>query len=670
MNSNFQNDLMPHGFCIRWSWDLITIYVLSNGLLFLAYMYIGISLMAFARLHNKVSWNPLLWLFSAFIVTCGITHIMEIVTFWQPYYWMDAALKSLTALVSIATVVYIAPRFNMLLHLHTNEDLELINQKLNIEITERKKSHQLLLKLSESINGIVFQFQMFDDGSYVFNYISNSIKDIFDLSPQDVYDDAKNIFKYMHPDDTKQFSDSMKNSSQSMKVWSYECRLVFPEKDTLYLFFQSAPEKIIDGSFIWYGTITNITATKNISRIHHSQKLESIGRLTAGISHDFNNLLTAISGYNEFNKCSAEEFVSVNSDSEDFSKEIISNSIQVEKACSKAANLIEKMLLYCRRNNEESIHNPIMNLNEKLNENLIMLRSMIPSSIIFKSDLDAHILELPELDESNFNQIIMNLYLNASGAIKSKGIIISHTGIIHLDNICNCCQENFYGKFIEISVSDNGSGIDPVVAQRIFEPFFTTKGIGSGTGLGLSVISGIVHNAGGHILLESELGVGTTFKLLFPFEPTIQYRDKQTLAPSKTPHERLAELADSLKNIRVLIVEDNLLNQQVARDFLINAKLHVTVANNGKEALNLLENNSFDIILMDIQMPIMGGIEATKIIRENPKLCKLPIIAMSSGVTFEAQEVYFQNGINDFIAKPINPLQLLSKVKNNLHIID
>ena len=107
--------------------------------------------------------------------------------------------------------------------------------------------------------------------------------------------------------------------------------------------------------------------------------------------------------------------------------------------------------------------------------------------------------------------------VNAADALgNTKGIIKFHTGLIQLNSICSCCQQGFDGKYIEISVADNGLGIDPVIAQRIFEPFYTTKQVGDGTGLGLSVIAGIVHNAGGHVLLESEVGVGTAFRLLFP----------------------------------------------------------------------------------------------------------------------------------------------------------
>jgi signal transduction histidine kinase len=152
-----------------------------------------------------------------------------------------------------------------------------------------------------------------------------------------------------------------------------------------------------------------------------------------------------------------------------------------------------------------------------LNENVKMLRVTIPNTIAFETDLVEQTFDLSNLDETYLNQIIVNLFVNARDAMDGKGIITLKTSISeNINNVCSCCQRNVDGRFVQISVTDNGSGIDPVVAKRIFEPFYTTKQVGDGTGLGLSVIVGILHNAGGHVLLESEVGVGSTFKLLFP----------------------------------------------------------------------------------------------------------------------------------------------------------
>lgn len=255
-------------------------------------------------------------------------------------------------------------------------------------------------------------------------------------------------------------------------------------------------------------------------QLNQMQKLESIGRLTSGISHDFNNLLMAISGYNDLNKLTANDLTqSPFIDVDNTKNEILDNSKQIDIACYKAKKLIAQMLSYCRRDQSEAVENPVFNVNNEIHESLDMIRKMIPSSIKFELNLSDKIIPLRQLDESKFNQIIVNLCVNASHAIAStKGKIQFYTGQADLKGECSCCLKNFEGKFVEVRVSDNGSGIDSAVVKRIFEPFYTTKEVGEGTGLGLSVIAGIVHNAKGYILLESEVGVGTTFRLLFPYE--------------------------------------------------------------------------------------------------------------------------------------------------------
>jgi signal transduction histidine kinase len=255
-------------------------------------------------------------------------------------------------------------------------------------------------------------------------------------------------------------------------------------------------------------------------QLNHMQRLESIGRLTSGIAHDFNNILMAISGYNDLNKYSAQDLSkSTTANLNDIEDDLMGNSKKIDIACRKATKLISQMLSYCRRDQSESIENPVFNVNNELHESIDMLRKIIPSTIKFELNQSDKIIPLKQLDEANFNQIIVNLCVNASHAMAdSKGTIKFYTAQAQLNSVCSCCMESFYGKFGEISVSDNGSGIDPIVAKRIFEPFYTTKEVGEGTGLGLSVIAGLVHNAGGHILLESEMGVGTTFRLLFPYQ--------------------------------------------------------------------------------------------------------------------------------------------------------
>jgi signal transduction histidine kinase len=398
------------------------------------------------------------------------------------------------------------------------KELQMINQNLRVILEEHQKSHQLLQKLSQQVIGMLYQFKMSTEGHFSFPYASHGIKELFELDSEDLYMDIVKLTDRLHPDDLPKVMLSIEKSASNMEMWQAEYRIILPKKGLRYHFGQSMPERQNDGSIIWHGFVMDITESKNIEKFYHLQKLESIGRLTSGIAHDFNNLLMAISGYNDLNKYSAQDLtdhsvVSVNN----IQSDLLENSKQIDIACNKAKKLISQMLSYCRRDQSEAIESPVLNVNNELHESLDMIRKMIPSTIHFDLDLTDKIISLPQLDESQFNQIIVNLCVNAADAIgNTQGKIKFHTGYVELSGVCSCCKREFEGQFIEISVSDSGSGISSDTLKHIFEPFYTTKGVGEGTGLGLSVIAGIVHNAEGYILLESEVDVGTTFRLLFP----------------------------------------------------------------------------------------------------------------------------------------------------------
>jgi signal transduction histidine kinase len=400
------------------------------------------------------------------------------------------------------------------------EELKMINRNLRFILEEHKKSHELLQKLSQQVIGMLYQFKMSVEGNFSFPYTSLGIKEMFELESKDLYFDMVKLTDRVHPEDLPKIMLSVEKSAKKMEMWQVEYRIILPNKGLRYHYGQAMPERQTDGSIIWHGFVTDISETKNIEKFYHLQKLESIGRLTSGVAHDFNNLLMAISGYNTLNMLSAQDLTADQVVSVDnIQHELLDNSIQIERACHKAKKLISQMLSYCRRDQSEAIENPVLNVNNELHESLDMIRKMIPSTISFDLDLTDKIIPLPQLDESQLNQIIVNLCVNAAYAIgDAQGTIKFHTGFVELDGVCSCCKREFEGKFVEIRVSDSGCGINPFVLKRIFEPFYTTKGVGEGTGLGLSVIAGIVHNAQGYILLESKVGVGTTFRLLFSYQ--------------------------------------------------------------------------------------------------------------------------------------------------------
>jgi len=246
-------------------------------------------------------------------------------------------------------------------------------------------------------------------------------------------------------------------------------------------------------------------------QVNQMQKIESISRLTSGIAHDFNNILAAIIGYNQLNKFVAEDCLD-----EQLKEEIFFNTDQVAKASERATELIKKMMAYSRQNptNKEIEIRPTCDV---INDVLDMMRPALTSIFQLYAEVDSDL--TIQIDSTSLHQILTNLIVNARDAMKQGGsVTISLKQVTKQQLVCNACVQKLEGDFIELSISDMGTGIDQKVIDHIFDPFFTTKPVGEGTGLGLSTVSGMVHEAHGHILVESKTtapNTGTTFRLLF-----------------------------------------------------------------------------------------------------------------------------------------------------------
>jgi signal transduction histidine kinase len=259
--------------------------------------------------------------------------------------------------------------------------------------------------------------------------------------------------------------------------------------------------------------IEEIERNKNLNQqVLQMQKMESLSRLTSGIAHDFNNILSAIIGYNQLNKFAGEDCTD-----ESLKEEIIFNTEQVSKASERAVNLIKKMMAYSRQSTTNT-EIEVKPTHEVIDEVLVLVRPALTSKFQLNAEIDSEL--TIQIDSTSLHQILTNLIVNARDAMKQGGsITVALKQVKAHELVCNSCVQKHEGEFIELSVADNGTGIDKEIVTHIFDPFFTTKKVGEGTGLGLSAVSGMVHEAEGHIIVESiteVLNTGTTFRLLFP----------------------------------------------------------------------------------------------------------------------------------------------------------
>lgn len=362
-----------------------------------------------------------------------------------------------------------------------------------------------------------------------------------------------------------------------------------------------------------------------------AQKMEAIGHLAGGVAHDFNNLLTVVSGYGEL-------LLQVLSPT-DPNKELVEPILE---AAEKASGLTKKLLAFSR----QSVLNPkIVDLNEVVGESEKMLRRLIGEDIVFQLELEARPCYV-KVDPGQLEQALMNLCINGRDAMPGGGNLLLRTSL----------QDPDLG-LVALEVRDTGDGIRPEIKERIFEPFFTTKSPGKGTGLGLATVYGFVQQSGGQIGLESQLGQGTSFKILLPVVDSLG---------SETPAQDLAQ-SPQLGEELILLVEDQEALRSMLTMALQKAGYSVLQASQGVDALgvwNDREGEGIQLLLTDVVMPEMGGWQLAEKLREiRPELKVL----FMSGHTDDA---VLRHGVEQsqvaFIQKPFSLEALTLKIREVL----
>jgi len=374
--------------------------------------------------------------------------------------------------------------------------------------------------------------------------------------------------------------------------------------------------------------------------------MEALGQLTGGIAHDFNNMLGVIIGYTEL------AIDSINKDRDIKLSDYLSH---IEQASSRAKKLILQMMVFSRSDKREST---AIELKPLIEENIKMLRSVIPSSITINSNLADNVPKVL-MDSIQFQQIIMNLSINAKDAITNSGIIdIRLECAKNYQTECLACHKTIDGDWIELSFTDTGMGMHADVMEHIFEPFFTTKEVGKGTGMGMSVLSSIVENHNGHILIESELNKGTSIKLLFP--PAIE-NTEQIEKHQKQPVSAITDGAEK----KILIIDDEPALANYLSEMLENFNFNCFVQTDSLRALSLFkaQADDFDAVISDQTMPGINGVELIEKMREiRPDLPA--ILATGYSDTINKAKAEEKNII--FIEKPIAKNTLINNLNKLL----
>ncbi|MDD5285122.1 MAG: PAS domain S-box protein [Desulfuromonadaceae bacterium] len=649
------------------------------------------------------------------------------------------------------------------------------------DITDRKlaeeqlsQSRKLLINLANQVPGVVYQYRLYPDGRSAFPYSSPGMNDIYEVTPEEVQEDATPVFGRLHPDDYDNVASSIQESARTLETFYCEFRVNLPRQGLRWRWSQAQPERMPDGGTLWHGIISDITDRKQAeekliaserflrmltdqlpgmvaywsgelrcsfankaylewfgktpdqmigismqelmgeelfrknepyirkvlqgepqhfertlvkpdgetgytwahyipdlvdckargffvlvsdvtelkraeeekdkleAQLQQAQKMESVGRLAGGVAHDFNNMLTVILGHTQL--------ALMGTDLSDPHKNTLE---EIRNAADRSADLTKQLLAFARK---QTIAPTVLNLNETVSGTLKMLQRLIGENVNLKWHPAPNLWE-SELDPSQIDQILANLFVNARDSITDFGKITIETGNCVLDE--EYCSQNagfMVGEYVRLTVSDDGCGMDKETVAQIFEPFFTTKGLGEGTGLGLATVYGIVKQNRGFINVYSEPGLGTTFTIYLPryVGKSEQARTKENVETSKRGRETILLVEDEpgILNITTMILEKQ--------------GYTVLAASSPSEAIRLASEQSsgINLLMTDVVMPEMNGRDLAKKLQSlYPELKCLYMSGYTANVI--AHHGVLDTGLH-FIQKPYNMTALAGKLREVL----
>jgi signal transduction histidine kinase/ActR/RegA family two-component response regulator len=387
------------------------------------------------------------------------------------------------------------------------------------------------------------------------------------------------------------------------------------------------------------GVIRDVTEKERLERqLQQAQRMEAIGTLAGGVAHDFNNLLMGIQGN--------ASLVLLDTDINNPHYEKLKN---IESYVKNGADLTKQLLGFAKGGKYEVKPTDLNELIKKNSEMFVRTKKEISIYPKYQEDLWA-----VEVDPGQIEQVLLNLFVNAWQAMPAGGRLYIQTENITIDERKTKPLSLDLGRYVRLSVTDTGVGMDAATQQRIFDPFFTTKDMGKGTGLGMASAYGIIQNHGGIITVSSERGQGTTFEIYLP-------ATGKTATPSKKLPDMILKGSE-----RVLLVDDEEMVIDVGGQILEKMGYRALLAHNGKDAIDIYEKNfdNIDLVILDMIMPDMGGGEVYEKLKEiNPDIKVL----LSSGYSIDGKAAeMLKRGCDGFIQKPFNIAELSEKLREIL----
>jgi PAS domain S-box-containing protein len=470
--------------------------------------------------------------------------------------------------------------------------------------------------LVERLPAITYVAELGADGPW--HYVSPQIETMLGFRPAEWLSDPMNWMNHIHPEDREIALAAEKLFQETHELFQAEYRMCARDGRLLWFRDEGVLLHQTEGQgLLMQGVMYDITERKRLEdQLRHSQKMEAVGQLAGGVAHDFNNLLMLIQAHNEH----LRERLAVDDPAR-------KDASEIENAVTRAASLTAQLLAFSRK---QVLRPKVLDLNAVLANVSEMLHRLIGENIEVKI-VPGHSLGRIKTDPSQMEQVILNLAVNSRDAMPEGGRLTIETHNVELDENGSRSHEGApAGKYVMLSVTDTGIGMDTETRAHIFEPFFTTKEPGKGTGLGLATVYGVVKHSDGWIWVDSEPGRGTTFKIHLPRVEESRVEESRVeemgVAESRVLKSRVEE-PETLKQMAVkpapalsaapkgtetvLVVEDQDGIRDIVRESLRRNGYKVLIAVDGNEALQMASayEDPIHLLVTDLVMPNIGGRE-------------------------------------------------------------